>query len=188
MMPKQKIKTLCVFFGFIFCFGFIGNTFASDPIHISKNIIYVSDIDTMVYPEFIDGSTNIDIYVDYGQNNIQQYGGSMPVENFLINDWIGNPLIPNKYILIEYNNDGGNFMCMNTLTPSECQNDPHFLGRADILVREDITGIITMPPNFSNDLIGNTSMLFEDISPFLLLILGIPFGIYVIKKIILLFY
>lgn len=44
--------------------------------------------------------------------------------------------------------------------------------------------MITLPTDFSADLMANANAIFTDVSPVLLLAVGIPFGIYVIKLVV----
>ena len=44
--------------------------------------------------------------------------------------------------------------------------------------------MITLPTDFTTDLTANISTVFTDVGPLLLITLGIPFGVYVIRKII----
>jgi hypothetical protein len=44
--------------------------------------------------------------------------------------------------------------------------------------------MITLPADFGTSLMANASTVFTDVSPLLLVVLGIPFGIYVIKQIV----
>jgi len=44
--------------------------------------------------------------------------------------------------------------------------------------------MITLPTGFVTGLTGNISTVFTDISPLLLIAVGIPFGIYAIKKVL----
>jgi hypothetical protein len=44
--------------------------------------------------------------------------------------------------------------------------------------------MITLPVDFGTDLMANVSAVFTDVSPVLLIAVGIPFGVYVIRKII----
>ena len=44
--------------------------------------------------------------------------------------------------------------------------------------------MITLPVDFATDLVANISTVFTDVSPLLLIAVGIPFGIYAIKKVL----
>ena len=44
--------------------------------------------------------------------------------------------------------------------------------------------MITLPTDFTTDLVANISTVFTDVSPLLLIAVGIPFGIYAIKKVL----
>jgi hypothetical protein len=44
--------------------------------------------------------------------------------------------------------------------------------------------MITLPVDFATDLTANISTVFSDVSPLLLIAVGIPFGVYVIKKVL----
>jgi len=44
--------------------------------------------------------------------------------------------------------------------------------------------MITLPTDFATDLAANISTVFTDVSPLLLIAVGIPFGIYAIKKVL----
>jgi hypothetical protein len=44
--------------------------------------------------------------------------------------------------------------------------------------------LITLPAGLTTGLTDNASSLFGDIAPYLLIIIGIPFGIYIIKKVL----
>ena len=44
--------------------------------------------------------------------------------------------------------------------------------------------MITLPTGFATGLTTNASAVFTDIGPLLLITLGIPFGVYVIRKVI----
>jgi hypothetical protein len=44
--------------------------------------------------------------------------------------------------------------------------------------------MITLPVDFATDLMANVSAVFTDVSPLLLLAVGVPFGIYIIRKVI----
>ena len=44
--------------------------------------------------------------------------------------------------------------------------------------------MITLPVGFANDLTANISTVFSDVSPLLLIAVGIPFGVYIIKKVL----
>jgi len=44
--------------------------------------------------------------------------------------------------------------------------------------------MITLPVDFTTDLLAQVNTVFTDVSPLLLLAIGIPFGIYVIKLVI----
>lgn len=46
------------------------------------------------------------------------------------------------------------------------------------------TELITLPAGLTTGLTDNASSLFGDIAPYLLIIVGIPFGVYVIKKVL----
>jgi hypothetical protein len=41
--------------------------------------------------------------------------------------------------------------------------------------------MITLPTDFTTDLVANISTIFTDVSPLLLVALGIPFAVYAIK-------
>lgn len=44
--------------------------------------------------------------------------------------------------------------------------------------------MITLPVEFTTDLVANVVELLADFGPLLLVVIGIPFGVYVIKKVI----
>jgi hypothetical protein len=44
--------------------------------------------------------------------------------------------------------------------------------------------MITLPVDFATNLMANISTVFTDVSPLLLVAVGVPFGIYAIKKVI----
>lgn len=44
--------------------------------------------------------------------------------------------------------------------------------------------MITLPTDFATGLQANISTVFTDVSPLVLIAVGIPFGIYVIKKVL----
>lgn len=44
--------------------------------------------------------------------------------------------------------------------------------------------MITLPVDFTTDLVANISTVFTDVSPLLLIAVGVPFGIYAIKKVL----
>jgi hypothetical protein len=44
--------------------------------------------------------------------------------------------------------------------------------------------MITLPVDFATNLLANVDTVFTDVSPLLLIAIGIPFGIYVIKLVV----
>jgi len=44
--------------------------------------------------------------------------------------------------------------------------------------------MITLPTDFVTSLTANVSTVFADVAPVILIAVGIPFGIYVVKKVI----
>lgn len=44
--------------------------------------------------------------------------------------------------------------------------------------------MITLPTDFATGLVANISTIFTDVSPLLLITVGVPFGIYAIKKVL----
>lgn len=44
--------------------------------------------------------------------------------------------------------------------------------------------MITLPTDFTTDLVANVVEIFADFGPLLLITIGVPFGVYVIRKVI----
>ena len=44
--------------------------------------------------------------------------------------------------------------------------------------------MITLPTDFATGLVANISTVFTDVSPLLLIVVGAPFAIYIIKKVL----
>jgi hypothetical protein len=61
-------------------------------------------------------------------------------------------------------------------------NDPDFLNF--IALPPSGGNLLILPAGLTTGLTDNASSLFGDIAPYLLIIVGIPFGVYVIKKVL----
>lgn len=96
---------------------------------------------------------------------------------------VGSSLSAVNIILIPNNNSIPPSDCFNTCGwyALENFNDPNFL---NVIASPTPAGIITLPAGLTTGLTNNASSLFGDIAPYLLIIVGIPFGIYIIKKVL----
>jgi len=102
------------------------------------SVIQVSDLPSIVVnPVWNDGSTNIIFYQDEGSSTnyvAEARGhGDLPLSAYYA------PLPdPGHYIMVEYENDGGNFECM-FLSVDSCVADAHFVARTDFEIIPDAT-------------------------------------------------
>ena len=84
--------------------------------------------------------------------------------------------------------DANGFDC-DPYTFEECKNNLGALGEVQFLTFTiGITGnILDISDNTPADILSYTGQLYTDLTPFILLIIGVPVGFFIIRKIILLF-
>jgi len=91
----------------------------------------------MIRPRFLDGSTNIIFYIDYGNNNFQYAAETSAHYDLPFSDYYAPAPGVGKYIAVEYRNDAGTFGCSG-ISLNECITDPHFISQFSFEIRDDV--------------------------------------------------
>jgi hypothetical protein len=100
-------------------------------------VLQASDLSTvMVHPVWNDGSTNITFFQDYG-NSMTYMAETIGHGDAPLSSYYAPLPGPGKYVMLEYQNDGGNFGC-NGISVAQCVQDPHFIARTDFEITDTL--------------------------------------------------